>query len=70
MLEIIGPTLPDLRSQIDVNHEEMSRALFGKAAGFFIGSVAGGILREVRTLRNSLNNCHFNYKNTSLRRIC
>ena len=47
MLEIIGPTLPDLRSQIDVNYEEMSRALFGKAAGFFIGSVAGGILHEV-----------------------
>ena len=48
MLEIIGPTLPDLRTQIDANYEEMSRALFGKAAGFFIGSVAGGILHEVK----------------------
>ena len=68
MLEIIGPTLPDLRSQIDVNHEEMSRALFGKAAGFFIGSVADGILHEVRTLYSCLNNCHFNHKNTSFTR--
>ena len=57
MLEIIGPTLPDLRNQINVNFEEMSRALVGKAAGFFIGSVAGGILHEVRFRSGNIWTC-------------
>ncbi|KAL4239900.1 hypothetical protein ACF0H5_000699 [Mactra antiquata] len=43
-LEITGPTLKDLIIRIDSNYESMSTAVFGRSAGFFIGSALGGVL--------------------------
>ena len=46
LLEIIGPTLPDLKDLVGVNYEEISRALVAKSAGLFVGAFIGGILHE------------------------
>ncbi len=44
--EISGPTLPYLRLRLDINYEEISRALVAKSVGFFIGTLAGGALSQ------------------------
>ncbi|CAH1781905.1 unnamed protein product [Owenia fusiformis] len=43
-LEIVGPTLQDLKYRVNSNYEEIARALFARSVGFFIGSLAGGFL--------------------------
>ena len=39
-----GPCLQDLMQQLDVNYEEISRALSCVSVGFLVGSVVGGVL--------------------------
>ena len=43
----MGPTLPDLAKRINVNYEEIARALSVKAIGLFFGSLLGGSLHEI-----------------------
>ena len=44
--EIVGPTLPDLKDQLRVNYEEVSRVLVGKGIGMLFGAVIGGFINE------------------------
>ncbi len=46
MLEVVGPTLPDLKDHVGANYEEISRALATKSAGLFLGAFIGGVLHE------------------------
>lgn len=46
MLEVVGPTLPDLKDHVNADYEEISRALAAKSAGLFIGAIIGGVLHE------------------------
>ena len=39
-----GPCLQDLMQQLELNYEEISRALAGTSVGFLFGSVVGGVL--------------------------
>ena len=45
-LEITGPTLIDLKIITNTNYEDVSRAVSGRAFGFFIGAAIGGLLIE------------------------
>ena len=40
-LEVVGPSLPDLRDRIGVNTEEISRALIGSSIGSIFGCLGG-----------------------------
>ncbi|XP_061189695.1 sodium-dependent glucose transporter 1A-like [Saccostrea echinata] len=43
-IEIAGPTLKDLKLRVDLDYEEVSRAVSGRSVGYFIGSAMGGLL--------------------------
>ena len=45
-VEIVGPTVPDLKQTLGFTYEQISRGLACKSAGFFIGSLLGGLLHE------------------------
>ncbi|XP_062596509.1 sodium-dependent glucose transporter 1B-like isoform X2 [Saccostrea cucullata] len=42
-IEIAGPTLKDLKLRVDLDYEEVSRAVSGRSGGYFIGSAMGGL---------------------------
>ena len=41
-MEVIGPTLTDLKDFVGVDYEQISRTLVAKSVGFFVGSIIGG----------------------------
>ena len=44
---VIAPTIPDLRATLGYTYEEISRGLAARSAGFFVGSIIGGVLNDV-----------------------
>lgn len=46
-LEIVGPTLPDLKSRVGVNYEEMSRALMVRSLGYLFASLLNGVITDL-----------------------
>ena len=42
----ISVSVPDLRENIGVDYEQVTRILFSESTGFFVGSLLGGILFE------------------------
>ena len=47
MCLVIAPTIPDLRATLGFTYEEISRGLAARSAGFFVGSIVGGVLNDV-----------------------
>ena len=43
-IEIIGPTLIDLKTRINSSYESLAVAMSGASVGYLIGAVAGGFL--------------------------
>ena len=52
--EVVGPTLPDLKSRVSSNYEQISRVFSARSAGLFIGSIVGGFLHDRFTRRRDL----------------
>ena len=46
MWQMIAPSLTDVKELISVDYEEVSRSLFSQSAGFFVGSLLGGMVFE------------------------
>ena len=47
MMEMIGASLLDLRSQMNISYEQAGRALAARAVGLFFGALTGGFMHEV-----------------------
>ena len=45
-MEIVGPTLPDLKDRLGVDYEQISRALIFISVGVMTGSPISGYLHE------------------------
>ena len=43
-MEIIGPTLIDLKTRTNSSYESLAAAVSGTSVGYFIGAVIGGFL--------------------------
>ena len=49
-----GPCLKDLMTQLDINYEQVSRALSTLSVGFAVGAVLGGIIYSLQYSRADL----------------
>ena len=49
-----GPCLQELMTQVDVNYEQVSRALSTLSVGFAVGAVLGGIVYSLQYDRADL----------------
>ena len=54
MMEMIGASLLDLRSQMNISYAQAGRALAARAIGLFVGALTGGFMHEV----SGASRCH------------
>ncbi len=45
-IELIGPTLLDLKDRVAADYEEISRALVARSVGYFCAAMVGGTLAD------------------------
>ena len=46
-LEIVGPTMIDLKYRVGINYEEISRALLARSLGYLFGALLNGALTDL-----------------------
>ncbi len=52
-MQVVGPSLRDLKDRVDVDYEEISRAMIAHSVGVVLGSLAGGLLYDRVPRRHS-----------------